>query len=577
MKLIELRANQPTFKTVSFNETGISLIVGKKRSEDKKKSYNSIGKSLTIAIIHFCLASNKIEAFEKKLPNWEFQLEFKVDEVVYISKRSTNEQNKIYLNDEEMSLDKFRKLLAKEIFFITEPVKYLTFRTLIARFIRPYKSSYVSYDNFINKEQEYPQLLNNAYLLGLDIVRIQRKSELKDEYDKAQKLKNTIENDEVMRSYFDSNDEGEVDIKVVELTTKIKKLNKNIDEFKIAEDYNNIRLEADKISARLQEYKLKASSISNAIRSINESLKIKPDVSREKIVKLYQNAQIQLGEAVLKKLEEVESFNEKILANRELRLMQEHNRFENQLKEINQTIQNLAKLEDEKLQYLNSHGALDDYTQLTKQLSAYTIQLEKLQQFKNLLNEYKNKLEEVKKDFSDENITTNEYLKKDFATIITENITTFQSLANEFYNDKPSGITVSNNEGRNKLRYNINAKIELDRGDGVNEVKIFCFDWTLLKGQHNHKVKFLFHDSRILSETDTRQVATMFRTAYENAMTNDFQYILSANQNVLDALKSELSEEEYQKIVVNSEILELNDKSIEGKLLGIQVDLDYEK
>jgi uncharacterized protein YydD (DUF2326 family) len=284
-----------------------------------------------------------------------------------------------------------------------------------------------------------------------------------------------------------------------------------------------------------------------------------------------------LGEVVLKKLEEVENFNTKILANRGLRLMQERNIFENQLKETNQIIQKLAKKEDEKLQYLNAHGALDDYTQLTKQLSAYTVQLEKLQQFKNLLNEYKNKLEEVKKDFSAENIATNEYLNKDFANIITENITAFQSLANEFYNDKPSGITVNNNELKNKMRYNINAKIELDRGDGVNEVKIFCFDWTLLKGQHNHKMKFLFHDSRILSETDTRQVATMFRTAYENTTTNGFQYILSANQNILDALKEEMTEEEYQKIIVDTEILELNDKSVEGKLLGIQVDLDYEK
>lgn len=578
MKLIELRANQPTFKTVTFNEIGISLIVGKRLSKDSKDSYNSIGKSLTIAITHFCLASNKIEAFEKKLPGWEFELEFKINEVVYISRRSTvGKQNKIYLNDEEVSLDKFRKFLAKDVFLITEPIKYLTFRTLIARFIRPYKSSYIHYDKFFDKEQDYQKLLNNAYLLGLDIVRIQQKYELKDEYDKAQKLKNTIENDNVMRSYFDSTDEGEVDIKVVDLTTKIKKLNKSIDGFTIAEDYNNIRLEADKISARLQEYKLRASSIGNAIRSIKESLKIKPDVSREKIVKLYQNAQIQLGNTVLKKLEEVERFNEKILANRGLRLMQEHKRFENQLKETNETIQKLAKLEDEKLQYLNSHGALDDYTQLTKQLSAYTIQLEKLQQFKNLLNEYKNKLEEVKKDFSEENIATNEYLKKDFTTTITENITIFQSLANEFYNDKPSGITVSNNEGKNKIRYNINAKIELDRGDGVNEVKIFCFDWTLLKGQHNHKVKFLFHDSRILSETDTRQVATMFKIAYENSIKHGFQYILSANQNILDALKNELSEEEYQNIIVDSEILELNDKSLEGKLLGIQVDLDYEK
>ena len=89
MRLIELRANKPSFKTVRFNETGLSIILGKKQdptSKDLQKTYNGVGKSLIIEIIHFCLGSNSIEAF-KKLPEWEFTLEFEVNGQKYISSR----------------------------------------------------------------------------------------------------------------------------------------------------------------------------------------------------------------------------------------------------------------------------------------------------------------------------------------------------------------------------------------------------------------------------------------------------------------------------------------------------------
>ena len=47
-------------------------------------------------------------------------------------------------------------------------------------------------------------------------------------------------------------------------------------------------------------------------------------------------------------------------------------------------------------------------------------------------------------------------------------------------------------------------------------LKIFCFDWTLLKVQLNHKVKFIFHDSRLLSENDPRQVATIGNKSFRH-------------------------------------------------------------
>ncbi len=256
--------------------------------------------------------------------------------------------------------------------------------------------------------------------------------------------------------------------------------------------------------------------------------------------------------------------------------LQEKARFERSLSETESKIAYLGHQENEKLQYLASHGALDDYTQLTKLLAEYRMELSKLEQYKQLVKEYKTKLEEVKKEFADENLSTNKYLEE-VESLIKKNILIFQSLTEQFYEDKTSGITIENNSGTNKLRFDIKAKIMDDTGDGVNEVRTFCFDWTLLKGQYNHSVKFIFHDSRLVSENDPRQVATMLKIAQKECVNNNFQYILSVNQSTLDLLAKELSEEEYKALIVDTEVLELNDVSDANKLLGIQLDLNYTK
>ncbi len=55
------------------------------------------------------------------------------------------------------------------------------------------------------------------------------------------------------------------------------------------------------------------------------------------------------------------------------------------------------------------------------------------------------------------------------------------------------------------------------------------------------------------------------------------QYILSLNQNQLDEVKKYLTETEYQTIIEQNICLELKDDSPEDKLLGLQVDMDYNK
>ena len=108
---------------------------------------------------------------------------------------------------------------------------------------------------------------------------------------------------------------------------------------------------------------------------------------------------------------------------------------------------------------------------------------------------------------------------------------------------------------------------------------MFCFDWTLLKAQHNHNIKFIFHDSRILEAADPRQIEKIFNIAY-NQTRDDFQYIITANQKELDSIKNDsfMSELEYKEIIERNIILSLTDEEDHrGKLLGMQINLNLDK
>lgn len=575
MRLLELRANKETFNTISFNREGISIIAAIKETNDQRKTYNSVGKSLSISIIHFCLASNPAREFLDKLPGWEFYLDFEHDNEIYTVSRGTDNHKEIYLNENLMSLEDFKLTLERLVFGLKEGVKFISFRGLISRFIRPKKSSYLKYDNFINEEVHTPvaKLLNNAYLLGLDVDLILNKYELKERLDNLNNLKKQLSNPE-LKSIFDAGNDKDLEIKIVEYESDIERLTSSLEEFKVAEDYNLIKKEADELSYKLNNYRNRAAKLKVAIANIEKSLDLKPDISKDQILRLYNEAEVQLPDLVTKRLQELENFNSRLLDNRTQKLLEEKSKFVMQLSDVENTIRVLGKQEDEKLQYLNAHGALDEYAKLSKQLTDTQRKLDRLTHYKALLSDYKIMSEEVKKEFSDQNIVTLRYLDQ-AKQIIDRNIKLFKSFTEKFYADKFSGISVENNEKKNTIRFDINAKVQDDAGDGVNEVKIFCFDWTILKARNNHKVHFLFHDSRITDGLDTRQIKTMFQIAHKECEENKFQYIISLNQNVIESLRSEMDEMEHNSLINGNIVLKLSDKSDRDKLLGIQVDVDY--
>lgn len=574
MKLISLRANQPSFHPVIFKE-GINIIVGKQLAPHNKNdgnTYNGVGKSLILHLIHFCLGANRIDSLSSKLPDWEFILRFEIDGTEYYSKRSTNEQNKITFCGEEITITVMRQKMFELCFGLSNPPKYLTWSTLFSRFARRYRSCYATFDAFVPKESDYSKILNNCYLLGLDVDLIVRKKELRDKQTIAKSTEKAIKKDPLFKQYYLGKNDAELD--AADLEYRIEELKKEILMFKVSSNYHELEIEADDKSYQKKKLENQRALISLYIKNIEESCAESIHVREEKLLKIYEAANIEIPEMVKKNIDEVLQFHSHLLLTRNNRLRKELDAQKAQLKSIDKQIELLGQQMDELLDYLNTHGALEEYVALTKQLSSLNSDLNRIQEYQKILKAYRDTELDIKAALIAEDKETEDYLESEKA-YLTSLRTNYGNYAKRFYPKKRSGLVIKNNSGENMLRYTLDARIEDDSSDGVNEVRMFCFDILLLACKRS-KLHFIIHDSRLFANMDPRQRETLFRTAYDICKRDNFQYICSINEDALNSFQALMSDKEYVELVEDNIILKLNDDSPESKLLGIQVDIDLE-
>ena len=577
MRLIKLTADKETFHPVVFKD-GINIIVGKKSNPSIKSdgnTFNGVGKSLIVHLLHFCLCSNKIEALEKSLPDWTFTLEYLDDDSVHTISRNTSKQSVIILDGQEYNkLTDVRSVLMKTAVADDFLIEKLTFQSLLSKFARRYRASYIRYDdsNGVHPD-EYVNLLYNGALLGLDTELITKKKALREEQDNLKKIEKTFSKDPIFKQYYLGNNDAQMDIDSIEF--EISRLSNEIELFKVSNNYHELEERANRISFDKKKIENQITIIENNISNINYALRMQDGLSIDGVVGLYETALVEIPDMIKKTLQQVEDFHEKLLQTRNLRLKEELRKNQADLKVKQEEIQSLGSEMDQLLNYLNTHGALEEYTALNKQLSDLQSKLNHIKKYQEMLKSFQSRLSSIKEQMIFDDRDADEYLN-DNEIHIKSIKHKYLEMAKLFYPKKKSGLRISNNKGDNRLRFDIEARIEDDSSDGVNEVKLFCFDMLLLL-QKISNISFVFHDSRLLANMDPRQRTTLFRIAYDMCKDSGFQYITSINDDSLDSIKGIMDEEEFNTIMKEGIILTLNDDAPESKLLGLQVDVDLEK
>lgn len=192
--------------------------------------------------------------------------------------------------------------------------------------------------------------------MGIDINLIIDKKNLRDLQTSTDDLRKGLEKDPVLKQHFFNRDDAEIEI--LDLAEEIKKLQCEIDIFKVASNYHKIEIEADEFSYKLKNLENDRVLANNSIRNIEKSINIDPDISKDKILNLYKQAQIEIPQMVVKKIEDVLDFHSNLLNSRKNRLFNELKKNKDIVKELDSKISEYGKQMDESLDYLNTHGAL---------------------------------------------------------------------------------------------------------------------------------------------------------------------------------------------------------------------------
>lgn len=573
MKFLQLTCDNTKFKTLNFN-SGLNIVVGLKLSEDDKKTINGIGKSTSLNLIHLLMGgsfdpkSKSDKKFQEFLAGYgRFSLTFEVNGITYILTRNFAE-SETYINDQKIKKTNLPKYLTNLILGTNSP-KEISFKQVLNAFARRYDSGSIYYSDALTQQgrppYDYYQKVVNLSLLGIDTELVAQKCSINEQITSLKQTQSVLNEQKKLVS----NDN------VLDLQDNLAQLIQDRDAFIVAPNYDKFKLEADTLTSEINNYRNELYAIKKTrtrkVRSINQSKSSDIDIDLQKIQSLYEQANLHFPQAVNKTLAQAQEFHKKLINSRIDRMTYEIEQLSRKYDEINNELLLIEEKRDNILKDLNSSGALEEYNSIIdriRRLEKEIFDINKYDEMVSSLSKDKHRLELEKQKIINQSI---DYLdvnrdKLDFIEL------QFRDLVKTFYDNHGGSLKIKLADDA-KYLFDIEIYVPRDKSQGINEVKIFCYDFLLFLLNKN-LLGFIAHDGCIFSEMDVRQKATIFKVVLEFVRKYDLQYYVNLSTDTLEQVcdKSNegiLSSEDITEIK-KSVILELSDKDPKSWLFGMQ-------
>ncbi|MFS7252908.1 DUF2326 domain-containing protein [Rahnella rivi] len=573
MKFLQLDSDNTNFKTLNFN-SGLNIVVGLKLSEDDKKTINGIGKSTSLNLIHLLMGgkfdpkSKSDVKFKEFLEGYgRFSLTFEVNGTPYILSRSFAE-DETFINGQEIKKSNLTKYL-KELILGANCSKDLSFKQVLNVFARRYDSGSIYYSDALTQQgrplNDYYQKIVNLSLLGINTELVAQKRSVNEHLESLKQTQKVLS----AQKNLVSNDN------VLDLQDNLDALIKDRNAFIVAPNYDKFKSEADELTSEINDFRNDLYSIKKTrarkMRSINQSKSSDIDVDLQKIQLLYAQANFHFPEKINKTLADAQAFHKKLINSRIARMTSEIESLSRQYEQLHSELQLIEEKRDNILKDLNSTGALEEYNSIVERIRSLEREIFDINKYDEMvasLLKDKHRLELEKQKIINQSI---DYLEvsNDKLEFIEQN---FRELVKRFYDNHGGSFKIKLADDA-KYLFDIEVYVPRDKSQGINEVKIFCYD-LLLFLLNKDLLGFIAHDGCIFSEMDVRQKATIFKTVLEFVREYDLQYYVNISTDSLEQIcdKSNegiLSANDIIEIK-KSVILELSDKDPKSWLFGMQ-------
>lgn len=562
-----------TFKTLEF-KSGLNVLIAQKEAgATDKQTRNRAGKTSLIEIVHFLTGSDagKDSLFRSDaLVNASFGMAFDLGGEKLRVARSGHQKSKIHLEGDSFAKEKtslsnseWVELLGEKMFGLHEMPEYdgrvPTFRSLFAYFVRRQLSgAFTTPEKQANMQQAGDYQVALLFLLGLDW-------RIASDWQKVRDREKTLAE---LKKAAGAGAFGSIVGKASDLRTqltvaeaRLTDIKSQVASFRVLPQYAELEAEADQLTRAIND--LSNANVIDAatIGDLERAIQAEAPPSLAGLQSIYAEAGVALPGVAIKRYEDVRSFHESVIRNRRDYLAGE----------LDTAKQRVAVREQEKVRLdarrsvvmgvLQSHGALDQFSQLQGEAGRMEAAVESLRQ----RFEAAEQLEGTKNELEIERNRLTLRLRRDFAeqrTRLSEAILAFEETSKRLY-ESAGSMTVEETSNGPVFKFPMQGS----RSKGIKNMQIFCFDMMLMRlcAKHGMGPGFLIHDSHLFDGVDGRQLISALKVGAETAAELGFQYIVTMNED--DAFKETVPGFNLRDHVLPTD---LTDAKEDGGLFGFR-------
>lgn len=544
IRLNRLYSENNVFEEISFHD-GVNIILGEKYDDSsvKGRKTNGVGKSMCIEFLDFCFLSDYDKSRVAKIPKEVFQLEENVildldigaETIIIKRNREQADQPVIIRGGKTVSFDKLqdaRDYLTGIIFSELNGKTVPSFRNLFSILMRDERSEFKDIIKCHDLTKKIPDdLTAHLFLLGFSLEAYKNTVETIKEIGKI----TTVLSKEKRELTQDGQKKiSDVRAELNALEDELKKLEDAIESFKTNETFDSMEADLIELEELLDQLRKRQKALRHDYEKIRKMPKPEQIDDRE-IELVYNQFKSELGNAVVKSLNEVVGFKNKIEDFQRTLVNQKAKELESQLKSIAEQIRILDDEYSEKLKIIDKKGVLKN---LKISLKIYEAKKESISRTKFLFEQYE-KHEKKKRILNlqktqqimeiETEIEQNEEMMDSFMETILQ--------IHEFImgNRECSFSIQTIDKAQSKTPVELVLRIYDDGSRSVDRTKVFIYDMALLFNQYtrDRHPLFLVHDNIFDVDQDTLVRCLNYIYSQEEQY-QDFQYILTLNRDKIE-------------------------------------------
>ena len=582
MKLRSLGANFDEFRDLEFVDGLNVVLADRAETAGLTDSRNGLGKTTMVALVDFCLGAqpgNHIRQMAGRA--WSFSLAITTRSGAQIVvTRAVDDASSIVLDgelertslaDRDSTSDAplshlvignsaWTTWLREEVFPTAlggSEIKPPSFRSLIRRFIRYRLDAFLSPFNSMANPGALQTQSENAFLLNLDWRLASEWSAL------GTRKKQILLMDDPDESVEEQI--GSLQSQLIRAQRQVESVRGDIEGFSVLPEYREVEQQVDRWAAEIKALANENIVDRRVIGTYESRQREEFSSSSVDVERLFDEAGVALGDAVIRSLDEAAAFHLAVVSNRVAYLEAELRRLQERLaaRELRQA--QLSEEQAQALQLLRSGGALEDFAVMQQRLGTAQAEASDIQSRIGLLTDLRARKTQLKADELNLKSRTDADLDERLdrrAQIISR----FGEILEGMYGEQADLRVVL---GKTGLQFS--TKLPRSGSSGVDKIAIFAYDIAVIEDlcTQSRGPGFLIHDSTIFDGVDERQVAEALVVAMQSAEDYGYQYIVTLNSDVapIDELEGLGVAAAFERSVV----LTLSDADDTGGLLGVRL------